>query len=66
MPKEKDMQPPYQEEREGLSIDDITEQGSYTQPDDLKRQRGEDDDDGRPSNETPHGREETKKAGQNG
>jgi len=72
--KVKDHQPPYQEEREGLSnreMSDVVEEGSYQDPDDVLRQtlRG-DETKGNPDErdvagatdfeDTPHGREETK------
>ena len=95
--KVKDHQPPYQEEREGFSreevaegldrpdrseIEDITDEASHRDPDGVLRQtlRGDEtkgDPDKRdvagatPFEDTPHGREETKKdkagaANQNG
>ena len=72
--KVKDHQPPYQEEREGLSgqkVADVVDEGSYQDPDGVLRQtlRG-DESKGDPDNrdvagatdleDTPHGREETK------
>ena len=72
--KVKDQQPPYQEEREGLSseeIVDITDEASHRDADGILRQtlRG-DETKGNPDDrdvagatnfeDTPHGREETK------
>ena len=72
--KTKDHQPPFQEEREGLSseqIDKITEESGYNDSDGVLRQtlRG-DETKGNPDKrdvagatgfeDTPHGREETK------
>ena len=72
--KVKDHQPPYQEEHEGLSsqeMADLVDEGSYLDPDDVLRQtlRGDEskgDPDERDvagatdSKDTPHGREDTK------
>ena len=71
MQKEKDMQPPQQDEREGLSIEDIANQASLKETDEIQREslRGDEtegdaderDAAGRSaSKDTPHGREETK------
>jgi len=72
--KVKDHQPPYQEEREGLSsgqIKKITEESGYNDSDGVLRQTLRDDETkGNPDDrdvagatgfeDTPHGREETK------
>lgn len=71
MQHEKDMQPPFQDEREGLSIEDISNEASLKEADEIQRESlrgGETVDDADESDvagssaseDTPQGREEAK------
>lgn len=73
MKKVKDMQPPLAKRREGLSykemkaaregwdVEELTEQGSKVDKDDVKRQISQDVESSVESKDTAHGREEAKK-----